>query len=175
MKKVLKIPTRYLFFLLLFVFFLIIFLYLIGFIFFPKDLFYFYRGSDEKSIWVKINYLGIHREISETESYKAPQLEWSPNNKHLAFYDGIMVETFNKEWALKIIDPRLFQIKTIFIGDYHTSEYRWINNTTIRVYVSAGSGVSIYRDIDINLSEPFVACDNVSPQYWTAVENKNIE
>jgi len=57
-------------------------------------------------------------------------------------------------------------IKNIFIGDYKTSGYRWIDNETIRVYVSAGRGVRIYRDIDINIREPFIAAEHPTPEYW---------
>ncbi|MFH1048732.1 MAG: hypothetical protein V1732_03650 [Patescibacteria group bacterium] len=98
----------------------------------------------------------------------------------MAFYDFTREEIFNKEWSLKVINPRIFEVKTIFIGDYKTSEYRWIDNETIRVYVSAGSGVRIYRDIDIDIREPFIAAEHTMSEYWTpekifVMENKKAE
>lgn len=141
--------------------------YFLLFLFFPSSVVEIYRGEDEKTIWVKVKYLPIKKIISDTNKYKAPDVSWSPNKKLLAFGDLVRIETFNKEWALKIIHVRTFKIKTVFIGDYKTSEYKWIDNEIIRVYVSAGSGVRIYRDININTPKPFIAIDHMLPEYWT--------
>ncbi len=141
------------------VYFLIFFLY-------PSSIIDIYRGGDEKSIWIKTKYFPLKKEISGTDSYKAPDIQWSPDKNYLAFYDFTREEIFSKEWSLKILNPRTLGIKNIFIGDYKTSGYRWIDNETIRVYVSAGSGVRIYRDIYINIREPFIAADHTSPEYW---------
>lgn len=146
--------------------FLVIFCFLAFFIC-PSSLIEIYRGNDEKTIWVKTMYFPFKKEISSTDSYKAPDIQWAPDKNHLAFFDFMREEIYNKEWFLKIVNPRTLRIKTIFIGDYKTSEYRWIDNKTIRVYVSAGSGVRIYRDIDINIREPFIATEHTSPEYWT--------
>lgn len=127
-----------------------------------------YRGDDEKTIWAQIWGLPLKKEISGTDSYKAPDLQWSPDRLHLAFFDFVREEIYNKEWFLKVYSPRFFQVKTIFIGDWRTSRYKWLDNDTIRVYVSAGSGVRIFRGIDINITGPFIANDNMSPTYWIA-------
>lgn len=137
------------------------------FFFSPSLIVDVYRGEDEQSIWIKTKFFPLKKEISDTSSYKAPNIQWSPDKNHLAFYDFTREEIFDKEWSLKVINPRFFEVKTIFIGDYKTNEYRWIDNKTIRVYVSAGSGVRIYRDIDINIREPFIAAEHTSPEYWT--------
>lgn len=125
-----------------------------------------YRGRDEKTIWAQIWGLPLKKEISGTDSYKAPDIEWSPNKSHLAFYDFIREKIYNKEWFLKVYSPRTFQVKTVFIGDYRTSMFKWLDDSTIRVYVSAGSGVRIYRDIDIKEADPFIAAEHESPAYW---------
>jgi len=158
-KKILKILT--------YAPILIFLIYAIVFFMFPLSVIDIYRGEDEESIWVKTKFFPLKKEISGTSSYKPPNLQWSPDKNHLAFYDFIREEIFNKEWFLKIINPRTLGIKTIFIGDYKTSEYLWIDNKTIRVYVSAGSGVRIYRDIDIDIQEPFIAAEHPTPEYWT--------
>ena len=126
-----------------------------------------YRGKDEETVWVKLFGLPLKKEISGTDSYKAPDLQWSPDKLHLAFFDFVREKIYDKEWFLKVYSPRLFQVKTVFIGDYRTSRYKWIDNDTIRVYVSAGSGVRIYRDIDIGADKAFAAADYESPAYWT--------
>lgn len=145
----------------------ILLMYTLVFFLSPSSVIDVYRGEDEESIWLKIKFFPLKKEISGTSSYKPPDIQWSPDKNHLAFYDFIREEIFNKEWFLKIINPRTLGVKTIFIGDYKTSEYRWIDNKTIRVYVSAGSGVRIYRDIDINIREPFIAAEHTSSEYWT--------
>ncbi len=141
--------------------------YILVFFFSPSLITDVYRGEDEKSIWIKTKYFPFKKEISGASSYKAPDIQWSPDKNRLAFYDFTRQEIYNKEWSLKIINPRILGIKTIFIGDYKTSEYRWIGNKTIRVYISAGSGVRIYRDIDIDVREPFIAAEHSTPEYWT--------
>lgn len=150
--------------------FLILFVfagYLSSFIFYPKDTLYFYRGEDEKSIWVEIKPFGIQKKISQIDCYKADDLKWSPNSKHLAFFDMTREKNYDKEWSLKIINPITFQEKTVFVGTYKTSFYEWISNNIIRVYVNAGTGIRVYRDIDINIREPFVAIDNADSDFWT--------
>lgn len=142
-------------------------IYISAFFFSPALIIDVYRGEDEESVWIKTKIFPLKKEISGTSSYKAPDVQWSPNKNHLAFFDFMREEIYNKEWFLKIVNPRTLGIKTIFVGDYKTSEYRWIDNRTIRVYVSAGSGVRIYRDIDIDVQEPFIAADHPTPEYWT--------
>lgn len=141
-------------------------IYISVFFFSPSLIIDVYRGEDEQSIWLKIKFFPLKKEISGTSSYKPPDIQWSPDKNHLAFYDFTREEIFNKEWSLKIINLRTLGIETIFIGDYKTSEYQWIDDKIIRVYVSAGSGVRIYRDIDINIREPFIAAEHASPEYW---------
>ncbi|KKQ27907.1 MAG: hypothetical protein US42_C0004G0046 [Candidatus Magasanikbacteria bacterium GW2011_GWC2_37_14] len=133
----------------------------------PSLLVYIYRGDDEKTIWVETKYFPIKKNIFSTNYLIAPNVEWSPNGTYFSFYDYVRLEWATKEWALKIINARTFRIKTIFIGDYKTSEYKWIDNENVRVYEDAGSGVRIYRDININVPEPFIATDHASPEYWT--------
>lgn len=137
------------------------------FVIYPRALIKIYRGDDEKTIWVEMKYLPVKKLISDTDNYKFYDLQWSPNDKYLAFYDFVGLETFNREWGLKIVNVRNFKIKTIFIGDYKTGQYKWIDNRTVRVYEGAGSGVRIYRDIDINIAAPFIAAEHMSPEYWT--------
>lgn len=125
-----------------------------------------YRGRDEKTIWAQIWGLPLKKEISGTDSYKASDLEWSPNKSHLAFYDFVREKIYDKEWFLKIYSPRTFQVKTVFIGDWRTSAFKWLDDNTVRVYVSAGSGVRIYRDVNIKAAGPFIAAEHESPAYW---------
>ena len=133
----------------------------------PSSLIYIYRGADEKTIWAESKHLPIKKIISDTSFFKAPNTEWSPDSKHFSFFDFVRLEWATKEWALKIVDTRFFTIKTIFVGDYKTSEYFWINNDTVRVYVSAGSGAVAYRDININIDKPIIKVDDWSSGDWT--------
>ncbi len=151
----------------LFMSFLVFAGYFLSFIFYPKSMLYFYRGNDEKSIWVEIKPFGIQKKISQTNYYKSNDLKWAPDGKHLAFFDMTREKNYDKEWSLKIINPKTFQEKTIFIGTYKTSRYEWLSDNSIRVYIDAGTGVRVFRDIDINVQEPFVAINNVDSKFWT--------
>lgn len=125
-----------------------------------------YRGDDEKSIWITTRYFDFQRKISDTEWYKFSDLQWSPNGRFLAYYDFVRLEWAEKEWALKIVDARFFTTKIIFIGDYHTGVYDWIDDNTVRVCASAGSGVRQCRKIDIHVEKPIVAVDDYSSGDW---------
>lgn len=130
----------------------------------------FYRSWNEHMIFMEIRPLGIEKEISGTPYYKAQDAQWSPQKKYFSYFDNVREaaeKPYNKEWALKIIDPRRFAIRTIFIGDYKISEYQWIDDETVRVYMDAGTGVRIYRDISATEPAPFIAADYPDPEYWT--------
>lgn len=145
----------------------LLFIVIILFYFYPSLFIDFYIGVDEKSIWVKTKPITFNFKITETAS-RLCNLEWSPNKKYLVYIDDVSEILYDKEYFIKVINPRLLKTKTIFIGTYHTSYYRWLNNNTIRVYVGAGSGVRVYRDINIHLKEPFIAIDHLEPKYWIA-------
>jgi len=127
----------------------------------------FYVSEGNESIRAKIAPFYFSVNIANTSS--GPEnIQWSLDKKHVAFFN------LDPDWAnnsdelsLNVIDARTFRVKTIFIGDYRTSHYRWINNSIIRVYVDAGTDVRIYRDLSINSNMPFSALSHASPEYWT--------
>lgn len=133
----------------------------------PATLVDVYRGDDEKTIWIKTKHLPIKTIISNTSEYKAPEVLWSPDKKHVSYLDRVEEDTYNKVWALKIFDPRILKNKTIFVGNWKTSRHKWVDKRTVRTYVTAGSGVRIYKDTDINVAKPFIAIDHVSEGYFT--------
>lgn len=160
-KKIIRITL--IFFSLLFIVFAI---YGGVWFFVPYKIIDIYRGQDERTIWAEIKFFGIQREISGTYSYKSPNVHWSPNKRYFSFSDFVREEIYDKEWFIKIVDLRTLKVKTIFIGINKTSMHQWIDNDTVRVYISAGTGVRIYRDIDINIAEPFIAINYMDPKYW---------
>lgn len=85
-------------------------------------------------------------------------------NKEINFID------YDNYTALMIMNKDGSDKKEIYRGDYHTSYWEWLDNQTTRVYRSAGTGVRIYRDININISEPFVAVEYLFPEFWTPVK-----
>ncbi len=137
-------------------------------VYYPEKVFEFYRGEDEISIWVKIKPFNVCKKISDTNTYKSPELELSPDKKHLAFYDMVREKIYDKEWFINVVDIRTLKKKVVFVGTHKTSFIKWIDNNTIRVYLSVGTGAIIHRDVDINSSEPFIAIDHMSPEYWTS-------
>lgn len=157
-------------------------IYFLIFVFYPGSVLNFniypesLAFSNSKEIFVKIKPFEHSFQITHSNRHKS-HLFWSPNKKHLAFYEKIIEpdrRSFDREWALKVINPTTFKFKTIFIGDYKISHYLWLDDQTVRVFCSGGSGVEIYRDIKINVAEPFIASTHMSPEYWTAIKMTKI-
>ena len=149
-------------------FFLIIFVLTTVCIFFvnPHSLVYLYVGEDNKTIVAETKYIPIKKIVARANFEISPDAEWSPNDGYFSYFDFVRLEFAKKEWALKIINTRTLVVKTIFIGDFRVSEYDWLNDGTIRVYVSAGSGVRVYRDININVSQPIIMIDDWESGAW---------
>jgi N-acetylmuramoyl-L-alanine amidase len=76
-------------------------------------------------------------------------------------------EYYKNYVSLFIKDNEYAEPREIYRGDVKTSSWEWLSNKNVRVYVSAGSGVRVYRDIEINSAEPFIASDHMTPEYWT--------
>jgi len=153
-----------------------VFVYFLVFLFAPSKILNFYINPEglknEGEIFFEIRPLNIDIQLTNTQKHKS-HLSWSPNKEYVAFYERVMEPAknpFDREWALKIINPKSFKIKTIFIGTSKTSEYQWINGEIIRVYINAGTGVGAFRDININVSEPFIMIEHYSPEFWTPVK-----
>lgn len=50
--------------------------------------------------------------------------------------------------------------KTIFIGPWITSNYEWVDNNTIRIYISGASGARFYRNLHIHRKKPYIHVDD---------------
>jgi len=128
------------------------------FYFRPSWFLNFYTLHDS-CVVAKGTFFSFSREVICTESLKPFDPEWSPNKKYLAFFDDVG-ESYDKQWFLKIINPRTMKIKTIFIGPWVTSNYEWFDNNTIRVYIGGASGARFYRNLDIRREKPYVYADD---------------
>lgn len=97
---------------------------------------------------------------------------FSPDSKYIAFVQDVFDEyggDWDKYWAIKLLDVKTNQEKTIFIDDGKLSGYEWLTNNTIRVIQSGGTGVHMYRDVAISQAEPlsykdYKYLDNV--KFW---------
>ncbi len=99
---------------------------ILDFYIYPEDPLEF---SDLKEVFLEIKPFGFSFQITHTNHHKS-NLTLSPNKNHLAFFENVMEpaqKPFDREWALKIINPKTLKIKTVFIGDSNTSEYQWID------------------------------------------------
>jgi hypothetical protein len=114
----------------------------------------FYFGADKHSIWAETSPVTFSWRILDTSS-PLDDLQWSPDEKYLAFFDDVH-ETYDRELFLKIINPRTMKIKTIFIGPWITSNYEWIDNNTIRIFIGGASGARFYRNLDVHRKETYV-------------------
>lgn len=147
---------------------------ILDFYIYPRDL----EAFSPREVFLEIKPFSIDIKFTHNRNFKSDDLNWSPNKKYVAFYERIMEPAenpYDKEWALKIIDPRTFRIKTIFIGGIKTGEYQWLDDYTIRAYINPSAEVRAYRDISINIYEPFVVAEHKSPEFWTPVLLRDIE
>jgi len=119
----------------------------------------FYVSNDGESIWVMTSPITFSWKILDTSS-ENNDLSWSPDEKYLAYTDFVREVMYNKEYFIKIIDPRTMKSKTIFIGPWITSNYEWIDNNTIRIYIGGASGARFYRNLDIHRKKPYVYVDD---------------
>ena len=143
---------------------ILVIFYILFFLYKPKSVLDFYltpgdhgeQAEDEVSVDI-IPYLYSLR-LTDTERYKT-DLTWSPDQRYLAFYERVLFEVFEREWALKIINPRTFWVKIIFIGNYHTSRYEWVGDHIVRIFVNAGTGADVYADFDASTLETYDMSD----------------
>ena len=130
----------------------------------------FFVNPVKNEVYVEIKPFGIEQQFTSTGKFKADDVTWSPRKNYVAFFEDIQ-ESYDKEWALKIINPRTFLTRTIFIGNYHLSHYEWHDDHTVRVYINEGSGVRMYRDMSIFVTEPFVDIDHDPLKFWIGQYN----
>ncbi len=140
--------------------------FIISFYLNPSDSLYVYLGDDDSSVWVEGNPFSFRKEISGTKSPKFSDIEWSPNNNYVAFYDNVKeAPNMSREWFLKIFNPRTFSVRTIFIGPWAIGNYKWLDDNTIRAYAGACSGCRPYCDINISRREPFIFGKDEDPKH----------
>lgn len=130
---------------------------LAAFILWPRAFIDISIHTDNTSVFACWEFIPRCQEVSGTSSYKF-DLNWSPDGKHVSFYDDLK-ESDNQVSFLKIVNPLTLSVKTIFIGPEGTGYSKWLDNNTIRTYGRGGTGVTSYCDININYHEPFVLED----------------
>jgi len=161
-KKIIKVITI----LLSFIIAIILVVFIISFYFNPSESLYVYLGDNGSSVWAEGNPLSLRKEISGTKSQKFSDIEWSPNNNYVAFYDNVReTPDMSREWFLKIFNPRTFSVRTIFIGPWVAGNYEWLDDDTIRAYAGACSGCKPYCDINIHRPEPFIFGQDEDPEH----------
>ncbi|PJE57693.1 MAG: hypothetical protein COU82_00540 [Candidatus Portnoybacteria bacterium CG10_big_fil_rev_8_21_14_0_10_38_18] len=143
---------------------------ILDFYIYPSDL----EAPGPREVFFEIKPFSIDIQFTHTGNFKFNDLSWSPNKKYVAFFERILEPAenpYDREWALKIINPRTFKMKTIFIGDNKIGKYQWLDDYTIRAYINPCAQARAYRDISINISEPFVVAEHKSPEFWVPVKN----
>lgn len=96
---------------------------------------------------------------------------FSPNRNHIAFIQDVFTENdqdYDHYYSIQVFDVKNRKEKAIFVGSYKTSGFEWLDNKTIRIYLDAGTGVRVYRDIDINRTQPLM--DDGTNSFWTPDE-----
>jgi len=97
---------------------------------------------------------------------------YSPDKKYIAFTDATFDESdnLNSYWAVKILDVKTRNVKTLLVTDSHLYTYDWIGTTTLRVTESLGTGVRGFRDISTEIVKPDVYNDYIkagrATEFW---------
>ncbi len=95
---------------------------------------------------------------------------FSPNKNLIAFVQDVFEEygsDFDRSWALKIYNVSTGEEKTLVVDDARMSAYEWLDNSKLRVFHSAGTGVRVYLDIAINQASPLFTKDYEGSKIWT--------
>ena len=132
---------------------------------------YLYVDETEKNIIAESKHVPLKISVFKADYSISEDLKWSYNGRYVGFFNYVSLEWVKKEWALNILDTRFFTVKTIFIGDDHTSNFAWMDNDTIRVCARAGTGVRRCRNIDVAVKQPIVAVDDYSSGAWIPLRN----
>jgi len=173
-KKILKV--------FLFIVIAIVLLPIITFLASPRQVIDFSDNPVDQKLYIDISfgpietYLPLFKLGSITNNpYSYKFYRWSPDGNHFAYIADMpeSERTEEKDYKIIILNPRTFQRKTVLISDYKGS-YAWLDNDTIRYFRGAGTGVGVYRDIDINTKQPFIVADHRSPHGWHSVSLKDM-
>lgn len=94
---------------------------------------------------------------------------WSPDGNHFAYIADMpdSERTDERDYEIIILNPRTFQRKVVLIGD--KGRYAWLDNNTIRYFRGMGTGVGMYKDLDINIKEPLTIVDDFKSNDWQLV------
>ncbi len=103
----------------------------------------------------------LSTEYLTDDGYMKTQLKLSPDGSKLGYVrDGYKSgdeiddkEYFNNQFILKIMDIANGNQKEVYRGDYHTSNWEWVDNYKAKVYRSCGNECMTWRIIDINSGE----------------------
>lgn len=99
----------------------------------------------------------LPRQSNDDIARREDNFTFSPDSKYIAFVQDVFDEyggDWDKYWAIKLLEIKTNKEKTIFVDDGKLSNYLWLNNNTMRVVQSGGTGVHMYRDITINQTKP---------------------
>lgn len=109
----------------------------------------------------------------KTDSYEKSAFSFSPDQKHIMYIQNVFTEygeDHDRHWSLQIVDVAEPREDRIFVGDYKIATAQWLNDTTVRVYRNAGTGVRGYHDLSISRSAPLILKDylasNPNASFW---------
>lgn len=99
---------------------------------------------------------------------------WSPDGNHFAYIADVpeSERTEERDYMIVILNPRTFQGKVVLISD--EGRYGWVDNDTIRYFRGVGTGVGVYRDVDINTRQPLIVAEHKSPDGWYPITLKDM-
>ena len=161
LKKILKI--------FLFIIIAIVLLPIVTFLVNPRQVIDFSDNPVDQKLYVDIEFGPIETYfplfkigVITKHPYSYNFLQWSPDGNHFAYIADLSdsERTDEGDYTIVILNPRTFQKKTVLVGD--KGHYAWVDDDTIRYFRGMGTGVGIYKDININTREPLFVVDDLN-------------
>ncbi len=176
-RRIINISLRISFFIII----ALILLPMVTYIIEPRHIIDFSTNPVDQKLYADISFGPIETyfplfKIGFIAQYSRPHLFllWSPNGNHFAYMANLSESerTPEKYYAIIVLNPRTFQRKTVLITD--EGNFAWLDNDTIRYFRGAGTGVGVYRDININTKNPFIVANYNTPVGWQSVTLKEM-
>lgn len=110
---------------------------------------------------------------SEDPNGERSLFDFSPDHRYISFVQNVFDEyggDWARYWAVVVFNPSNAEETTLFVDDTHLSSYQWLDNKTVRVFHSAGTGVRTYLDVFLDQDKPIFSKDFIGSGPWSPDE-----
>lgn len=106
---------------------------------------------------------------SEDPNGERSLFDFSPDHSYISFVQNVFDEyggDWARYWAVVVFSPFDGREAKLFVDDTHLSSYQWLDNKTLRVFHSAGTGVRVYLDVFLDQAKPIFSKDFIGSGPW---------